>query len=387
MVVTAKSEKIKWESEATHALLNPKLPLAEKQDLDALSQEFSQKGHIWIASSGSSTEPGQSVKLIALSKKAFLVSAQAVNQHLQSQATDVWLQALPRFHVGGLSIEARCYLSGASLVSGLNKDKWDPHFFQERLKTEKVTLTALVPTQIHDLLRENFRAPPGLRVVVVGGSALSESLYQQATDLGWPLLPSYGLTECCSQVATAALDSWKRKNPELQLLSHIRAETTKEGRLRIQSEALLTGFARRVKGQSHWQDPKIQGWYLTEDFCELQNGILTPQGRGSDFVKVSGEGVNLLKLQKVLETVIQKFDANWFGLLILTALPHSRTGNEITLVGTQEVPAEFLEAVQNEFNRQVAPYERATSCRRVLKIPRTELGKVSQAQLKALLLS
>ena len=42
---------------------------------------------------------------------------------------------------------------------------------------------------------------------MTGGGALDPSLYKQARDLGWPLLPSYGLTECGSQVATASLSS------------------------------------------------------------------------------------------------------------------------------------------------------------------------------------
>ena len=66
--------------------------------------------------------------------------------------------------------------------------------------------SSLVPAQVLDLVRAGLRPPPVLRAIVVGGGAISAELYRDARALGWPVLPSYGMTECCSQIATATHD-------------------------------------------------------------------------------------------------------------------------------------------------------------------------------------
>lgn len=374
--------QINWDDEKSFALLNPKMGAGERTKLERLSKEFEQKAHIWIASSGSSATVDQSVKFIALSKKAFLASATAVNAHLQSNAHDIWIQALPRFHVGGLSIETRSFLSGSSIVEGLQAGKWDAKYFFETIQRTKATLSALVPTQIFDLIQAGYRAPETMRAIVIGGSALSADILHRAVDLGWPLLPSYGLTECCSQVATAPLQNWKSKTGELELLSHIQARTNTEGVLQIQSDSLLTGFAQWIQGKSIWKDPKIQGWYQTEDLVDIEGRRLRPLGRGSDYVKISGEGVNLKNLQELLETIAQKHSPSHWKNIAVSAVEDSRSGAVLALAATNDLPALEIEKIQNEFDQKVAPYERIRKVIRVGEIPRTDLGKLARAKLK-----
>ncbi|MGI9239804.1 MAG: AMP-binding protein, partial [Verrucomicrobiales bacterium] len=51
------------------------------------------------------------------SRAGLLASARAVNAHLDARTEDVWLCALPVFHVGGFGVYARAYCSG-SMVCG-----------------------------------------------------------------------------------------------------------------------------------------------------------------------------------------------------------------------------------------------------------------------------
>jgi O-succinylbenzoic acid--CoA ligase len=373
---------VDWSGVASEALLNPKLPESERKKLTELVSRFPQPAHIWMTSSGSSADSRNSLKLIALSKMAFLRSAEAVNRHLQSGSKDVWIQTLPRFHVGGLSIEARAHLSGARLASGCTEFKWSPEFFVKRVQEEKGTLTSLVPTQVYDLVERGLRAPLSLRAAIVGGGAINQDLLSQARKLGWPLLPSYGLTECCSQVATAVPDS---ESTDLEILSHINARLSGEGLLEIQSESLLTGYAQWVDSSPQWVDPKKEGWLTTEDLAEIRGGFLFPRGRSSDYVKILGEGVHLRKLNQILEATVfhesPELKASW----ALAVLPDSRLGSRLVFVFDKSFPRGLAEKLIADLNGKVAPFERVKELTQVEKIPRTELWKVATGQLHEML--
>lgn len=216
-------KKIDWYSSENSVLLNFRWSEAETRLLFEVAETVTTRrklqGHLWLATSGSTSESVGHVKLVALSKNAFLVSARSVNQHLQAKASDVWMQVLPRFHVGGLGVEVRAMLSGSQVIS--NFEKWSVERAHKLLLEARVTIASMVPTQVFDLVQAGLRAPPSLRAVIVGGGALNEGLYRQARKLGWPLLPSYGMTETCSQIATASLATLQsEKMPLPQKLSH-----------------------------------------------------------------------------------------------------------------------------------------------------------------------
>ena len=324
---------IDWLSDESHVLLNPRMPAEERARLESFVTPL--PGHLWLATSGTSG----ALKLTALSKRAMLASAAAVNRHLRSDANDVWLCVLPTFHVGGLGIYARAFLSGARVVTS----GWDG-----------VTLASLVPAQVSDLVRDRTPAPPSLRAVVIGGGALASSLYAEARALGWPLLPSYGMTECCSQVATAT-----RESPELVLLDHIDARIEEDGRLSLRSEALLTGYATA----DGFIDPKVEGWFVTEDVASVEGGVLRVEGRRGDFVKIGGESVDLSRLDRIL--------AELGADAAVVAIPDERLGHVIAVA-----IAGGDESIVDAFNARVFPFERARRIIRVPEIPRTPLGKI-----------
>ena len=107
--------QIDWTSDESHVLLNPRMPADEEARLRSLVIDL--PAHLWLATSGTTG----ALKLTALSKRAMLVSAAAVNRHLAADAQDVWCCVLPEFHVGGLGIFARAFLSGSGVISA----QWD----------------------------------------------------------------------------------------------------------------------------------------------------------------------------------------------------------------------------------------------------------------------
>lgn len=340
---------IDWRSDESHLLLNPRMPREEQRRLETYVVPL--RAHVWLATSGTTG----ALKLTALSKKALLASAASVNRHLQSDSSDVWCCVLPTFHVGGIGIYARALLSGARVVS----TAWDPARFAAN---EEITLASLVPAQVADLVRGGLRAPRSLRAVVVGGDSLEPDLYEKGTGLGWPLLPSYGMTECSSQIATARPGS-----PELVLLDAFEARVEKDGRLAFHGEAVLTGYGTA----GGFVDPKRRGWFLTEDLGSIRGPVLEVRGRRGDFIKIGGESVDLARLDAILSAVAGPHAA-------VVAMPDERLGQVIHLAVGPGVDAE---AVAAAFSQRVHPFERPRRVHRVPEIPRSPLGKLIRKRL------
>lgn len=99
-----------------------------------------------------------------------------------------WLCPLPLSHVGGLMVLLRSVVYGTTAVLG-------------PATREDVTIASLVPTQLGRLLD---RPPPAsLRVVMLGGAPADPTLLVRAREAGWPVAPTYGLTQACSAVTVA----------------------------------------------------------------------------------------------------------------------------------------------------------------------------------------
>lgn len=353
--------KIDWNNNENSILINPRMDLSEADKILNALRSIPIQGHVWISTSGTTS----TAKWAALSKKAILCSADAVNRHLKSKDNDIWLNPLPQFHVGGLGIEARCHQSGARCFHF--EGKWDPTLFIGELQRNKVTLTSLVPTQVHDIVRMNVRPPESLRAIIVGGGRLSDHLYEQAEQLGWPLLPSYGMTECCSQIATAEL----HHPTKLRILSHVEVKIAPEGLISVRSPSLLTGYAH-IGNRVIWEDPKKEGWLITKDRGKVEGHYLEILGRVDDIIKISGENVDF----SYLEAILDRFKGNTEAILLPIEDP--RLGMAVHLCIAGENPAK---EIVEKFNAAVLPFERIRKVHHVAAIPKTELGKVRRHDL------
>lgn len=384
--MAADSSFIDIQSDKNEILLNPRWPEGDYQSLWALAETSQQKlglaGHVWVATSGSTAEAISAIKLVALSKKALVASATAVNRHLQAGASDIWTQVLPGFHVGGLGIEIRARLAGSQVVRALLNEKWDVHHFYNVVSERGCTLSALVPTQVYDLVVHGYRAPATLRAIVVGGGALEESLYLKARALGWPVLPSYGMTETASQIATASLQTLQRSSyPEVGLLPHAKARSNEDGYLEVWAESLLTCYAQNTpEGPRCWSPLNADGWFTTEDRGEVIDGHLKIAGRSKDYVKIGGEATNLVRLRVLLEEVVQQWDPQWVQKLALLDMPSDRLGAEIHLVSLlSEVETQ---KVMGSYAEKVLPFEKIRKVYYVNEIPRSDLGKILWGELR-----
>lgn len=373
---------IDWHASSSALFLNPRLP---QEQQNHLHQEFSRRvadrAVIGVATSGS-TQVGSS-KIVLLSREALLCAAQGAVEFLQLDQRDIWLHVLPDFHVGGLAIWARARVCGMRVAR--HELAWHSAEFFRTLINTGATWCSLVPTQVFDLVKSQCRAPSSLRGVLVGGGSLPEPLYRAARELGWPVLPSYGLTECCSQVATAPLSSLLERNfPRLRVLPHAQVRVTSAGVLEILSPALLSGYLLVAGGNSHLEDPRRAGWFTTDDCGELSEGHwLKLLGRRDDQVKVLGELVSLARLQLLVD---HELAASAYGGAVVSVVPDERSGHRLVCVTESHgLPLEQIREFLRRVNHQVLPFERIVELRVVAKIPRTDLGKVQRTQLQQLL--
>ncbi|HSY49894.1 MAG TPA: AMP-binding protein [Thermoanaerobaculia bacterium] len=315
------------------------MPSADRERLERIVPDL--KGHVFIATSGSTG----AIKLVALSKQALLASASAVNERLEVTSHDIWAAVLPPFHVGGLGIYARCHLVGARVLPM----QWNPRAFAE----SEVTIASLVPAQVQDLVAAQLQPPPRLKMILVGGGA-----FDIRHAAGWPVLASYGMSECCSTISI-----------EDVLLPHLEARQEADGRIALRGASLLTGYAT----DDGLVDPKIDGWFISEDLGDVEGRRLTIYGRVGDFVKIGGESVDLARLDRILDELAGN-DAT------LVAVPDKRLGHVIQLATTVEA-----RAIVDAFNARVHPFERIRAVHRVEAIPRSPLGKLLRARVAELL--
>lgn len=366
-----------WESSSTSILLNPRLSQTAKADIERFLPITGDFGsHFWILTSGTTRNENQ-LKCVALSKHAVLTSAAAVNRHLFSTAADIWINPLPLFHVGGLGILARGYLSGAKAVNF--EGKWCPDQFYRLLIEHKATLTALVPTQLYDLVVKSLHAPPSLRAVIIGGDRLDEALYQRAIALGWKILPSYGLSEAASQVATAGYASG---STSLEILDHITTRIEGSGHIALQGDSLLTAYAYIGEDSCTLMNPKQEGWLVTEDKGSMHGNTLSVHGRNQDFIKIGGESVQLARLNNLLDAIKSRHRS--YLMSILVALPDSRLGHALHLAVEGSLNEETIRAI-SQFQEEVLPFEKIRKIHEVEAFPRTDLGKVHKKALADLM--
>lgn len=406
-------------------VLNPRIPREQAELFTSAWRRFQQErpesfgeDAVGISTSGSTT--GGVGTIVVLSQTALEVSAAAVNRRLHATAEDVWGLVLPLFHVGGFSIPIRARLAGSRVTNFVGA--WDPSRFHAWLKDERVTLLSLVPTQVFDLVQARFTAPSSLRAVVVGGGRIEDPLHASARALGWPVLQSYGMTECSSQIATARPEGSGR---ELETLDHVEVRTDANQKLWIRSKALLGGRivfdAEAPKlATARFENPVAQdGWFETSDRAQVEAAeregqiitTLTILGRVGEALKVLGELVDLTRVRMAIEDSIAALTAvetrntsvpaagTVSGLRQKTwvvAIPDRRQEHELILVcedssaakkncDPQGVHTQGLkmasEKVLSDVRQRLAPFEVPTRTVFVSELPRTPLGKVVSSLL------
>lgn len=243
-----------------------------------------------------------------LSYAGFLWSAAASALHLGTSPEDRWLACLPLFHVGGLAILVRSVLSGSAVVV---HERFDAATVARALEADRITHVSLVPTMLGRVLDAwgERPAPSTLRCVLLGGAPAPSALLERSAAIGFPVAPTYGLTEATAQVATrppgVPSPSGSAAAPPLPGVE-LRIEDDggavlpagRAGEICVRGATVMTGYlglpeatARALRG----------GWLHTGDVGVLDAaGWLRILDRRSDLVVSGGENVYPAEVEAVL---------------------------------------------------------------------------------------
>ena len=262
------------------ALIHAKQPAevrAEQQRGFATAHVPAETAFVLFTSGTTGTSRG-----VVISRDAIVAAARASEARFGWRDDDRWLLALPMAHAGGLSIVVRCLIAQKPIV--LHEGDFDPARVAELIAAARPTLASLVPAQLAELIVHSAGA---LRAIVLGGAAAMPALVDAAIAAGWPVYPSYGLTETFGQLATAT-------RPGGPLVALPGVEISSLDTLTIRAPQLATCY---LDGQA------IAPELVTSDLGELDaDGTLRVLGRRDDMINTGGEKVHPLDVERVLTT-------------------------------------------------------------------------------------
>ncbi|RLB51296.1 MAG: 2-succinylbenzoate--CoA ligase [Deltaproteobacteria bacterium] len=326
----------------------------------------------YVFTSGSTGAPRAAI----LSRRAFIASARASADNLAYGPGDRWLLAMPLSHVGGLSVLTRTLMAGATAVV-TPEGPMSAEELVRRMAHAEVTYASLVPAMLTRVLRAGLEAPPGLRAVLIGGAPATRALLAGAREAGWPVLPTYGSTETCSQVATRAtgdvLDTDGRIGRPLPGVD-LRIE---DGEIYVRGPMLFDGYIGATSSPevSGFDD---DGYFATGDLGDLDaEGVLWVRGRRSELIITGGENVYPAAVEAVLSAHPEVVEACVYGL------PDADWGEVVAAVyrsATGPIPD-----LDDWLRERLAPHRRPKrlSCvNHLAELPKTSSGKVDRAALR-----
>jgi O-succinylbenzoic acid--CoA ligase len=294
-----------------------------------------------------------------------------------------WLLCLGLSHVAGLGVVWR------ALGAGVPLSVVTP-FKPERVlavlgEPGGPSHVSVVPVQLTRLLDAAgaASAPPGLRAVLVGGAPVPPDLVRRASAAGWPVVPTYGLTEAGSGVTALPAeecagipDCAGRPLPGIAVRI---AEPALDGvgEIQVLSPASFAGYlGREAESAAAFA---AGGWLRTCDLGRLDaDGRLFVADRRVDLVISGGENVYPAEVEAVLAAHPAISDAGVAGR-------PDPTWGAVPVAGVvlrAGVPDPGDEALRAWCGERLAPPKVPAAFVRLAALPRTATGKLRRRDLR-----
>ena len=329
-----------------------------------------------LPTSGTTARP----KLARLPLDRIAASAAAWSSFLPPASG--WLLSLGLAHVAGIGIVARAAAAGVPVVVArdLEPEALLGAIREAYAQGVVVSHLSLVASQLAALLDASADAPPpaGVAAVILGGGPIPGALVRRAVAAGWPVIPSYGMTETASGVvalpsaeAGAHGTTVGRPLPGVQL-------RIDDGRIAVRGPMTFAGYLGDDATTAVVKD--ADGWLMTGDVGRIDDdGRLTVLGRSDDVIITGGEKVApaeveaaLLEHPTIAEVAVTGVaDPTWGAVPVAVIV--LRPGTTAT-----------DEDLRDHARKRLARYKVPARFARVPSLPRNDRGKVIRDDLARL---
>jgi O-succinylbenzoic acid--CoA ligase len=309
----------------------------------------------WVIlhTSGTTAAP----KPVELTYGNFQSSAAAAAANLPLSPDDRWLCVLPLFHVGGLSILTRSAIAGSQAIV---HERFDVDAVAESLESGEATVVSLVGTMLRRLQQRGLAGAPALRAALVGGGPVPRDLLEWGASVGLPLLLTYGMTETCSQIATAVPGD---RGGYAKPLPGVELKIGPDGEILVRGAMVSRGALAP------------DGWLHSGDRGRLDaDGYLYVDGRIKDTIVTGGENVAAAEVEDALVAHPAVADAAVVGR------PDPEWGEAVTAFVVVEGDATDASIVAH-CRALLAGYKVPRAIVRVEELPRTASGKLLKGRL------
>jgi len=234
-----------------------------------------------LFTSGTSANP----KIACHSLGNHYYSALGSNGRMMIQPGDHYLLSLPLYHIAGIAILFRTFLAGGTLL------------LSDEIEHPRATHLSLVPTQLLSLIKKPVLGT--LKHILVGGSNISNDLYNKAVQWGLKVHPTYGMTEMSSQITTLFESRpFSLGHP----LPYREMKIADDGEIYVRGKTLFQGYVDQAEGVK--LPLNDEGWFCTRDL-----GVYSPKtglqviGRKDRLFISGGENIQPEEIEKILGSI------------------------------------------------------------------------------------
>ncbi len=312
---------------------------------------------------------------------------------------DVVLPVVPMFHVNAWGLIHGAAFAGAGLV--LPGPKLDPLSVLELLESERVTMTAGVPTVWMAVLAALDKEPDrwdlsALKRLLVGGSAVPRSLLEGFDRHGLTIIQAWGMTETSPLGSIARLpielddasddDKYEyrirqgRPSPFVDIRARgddgelIEWNDQAVGELEVRGPWIAAAYHRGAGAEKFTDD----GWFCTGDVVRIdQTGCIRIMDRSKDLVKSGGEWISSVDLENLLMAHEAVAEA------AVIAIPDEKWGERpLAVIVFREGKEASAEELREHLSRDFAKWQLPERFEVVEAIPRTATGKFKKLVLR-----
>ncbi|MDZ7680584.1 MAG: AMP-binding protein [Fodinibius sp.] len=312
----------------------------------------------YFFTSGTSGTP----KIVPLKRRQMHFAAKASAQNFKPRKNHFWLLCLPLNHIGAISIVLRSLLYGSAIF---RMKSFHPQMITTFLKEDELFQAAsLVPTMLKRLLvRPGFHVHNNFKAILLGGGPISPKLVEECNAKGVPLVPSYGMTETCAQIAANPIlkpsgtygpmksvgTVFEPNKIEVRDSNNEQLGVNSSGEIWLKGPQIFDGYLNRDNEEYFDKN----GWFQTGDFGHLNaNNQLFIESRRSDLIISGGENISPFEVESELEKLDRITEAAVIGL------PDQEWGQKVVAVVVAKTEQSInSDKIQEELKNRITSFK------------------------------